>query len=95
MYVLAACNKYSTSGKDRNCQLTSRNCVEYSQTALTHLETTGERVSIPRKEKYFSLAHLKSVTKYYKGLANCAAYLGRQEDPVDGFVNRVLRHRFL
>jgi len=93
--VLVACKRYSTSGKDSNCQLTSRNCVEYSQTALPHIQTTGEQGSIPRKGKKFSLSHLKSVTNYYKGLWNCAAYLGRQEDPVAGFVTMVLRHRFL
>jgi hypothetical protein len=68
MCVLVACIKYSRSGKVSNCQLTSRNFVEYSQIALTHIQTTGEGVSIPRKEKYFSLPHLKSVTKYYKAL---------------------------
>jgi hypothetical protein len=76
-----ACNRCSTSGKGSNCQLTSRNCVEYSQTGLTHIQTTGKRGSILRKGKHFSLPHLKSVKNYYKGLANCAAYLGKQEDP--------------
>ena len=64
--VLVACFRFSASGKGSNCQLTNWNCVEYSQTGLTRIQTTGERGSIPRKGKNFSLPHLKSVTKYYK-----------------------------
>jgi hypothetical protein len=57
--ILVACNSYSTLAKGSNCQLTRRNCVEYSQTALTHVQTTGERGSTPLKGKKFLSATSK------------------------------------
>jgi len=66
--VPVACNRSSTSGKGSNCQLTNRNCVEYSETGLTHVQTTGERGSILRKGKNFSLPHLNQLQNITKAL---------------------------